>query len=304
MLQTNEAGLRIATESESPQEQPETTPKPQARAQDHYARASAFALDDYEYPVPGFVNELLDELEKDVAVEDAKLVDTVDPSKDIDDGLLVAYPDQSLMFIGSDPTAKDQMPWYAFTIEPFEPIPAPESAKDALDLLKPPEVRDTIEDTGWIPDRHGEWWLLPTDMVPLSETFKPGVKTDPYGPSPLGNHVPREYAFTVTADAFMDSFRNHVPEAPSTVATPPEVIQWSFRQQNKPEEVRPDYAPDWADIRQWADDVLVKGTIRHRDDDHFVEDCGEQWHKAVTHRIEVYTSDAIGEGVHLDYYGT
>jgi hypothetical protein len=277
----------------------EDTPEPQT----HYADAREFALEDYDYPVPGFINELLDELDKELAPEDARLMDKIDPSKDIDDGLLVAYPDESLMFIGKDPTAKDAMPWYAFTVEPMEPTPAPQTASEALDLLKPPTVQDVVEEGGWIPDRHGEWRLLPTTKVPLSTTFQPGVKAKPYGPSPLGNHVPREYAFTEPADRLMDRFREKVGSAPSSIQTPPEVIKWSWRQQNKEPSVRPDDAPEWADIRAWAGDVLVRGTIRHRDDDHFVEDVGEQWHIAVTHRVEVYTADSVGQGVHLDYYG-
>jgi len=302
MLQTNADALTIA--DEQPTDHTESSPDVQTHTvQAHYEQADDFELGDYGYPVPGFVRELLDELDKDVRVPDARLVDTIKPNKDIDDGLLVAYPDESLMFIGKDPTAKDTMGWYAFTVEPMEPTPAPDTAADALDLLKPPEVQDVVEGQGWIPNRHGEWWLLPSRKVPLSATFNPGVKTRPYGPSPLGNHVPREYAFTEPADRFMEQFTEHVNSAPDSIATPPEVIKWAWRQQNKEPSVRPDDSPSWADIRSWAGDVLVKGTIRHRDDDHFVEKVGEQWHEAVTHRVEVYTSDAIGEGVHLDYYG-
>lgn len=267
-----------------------------------YAQADDFELGEYDYPVPGFVRELLDELGKDVEVADAKLVDAIEPTEDIDDGMLVAFPDESLMFLGKDPTAKDAMPWYAFTVEPAAPIPAPATAADALDLLKPPEVRDVVAEEGWLPDRHGEWWLLPTDMRPAGSVFTPGVASEPYGPSPLGNHVPREYGFRVSDQRFMADFRERCPSAPATLGTPAEVLEWAYRQTKKAEP--PADAPQWANIREIAGEVLVRGTIRHREDDHFVENMGEQWHKAVTHRIEVYTSDAIGEGVHLDYYGT
>lgn len=293
-----EQNLRVV-ETDAPE--PEQTETPTART-DQYARADGFDLGSYEYPVPGFIRELLDELEKDVSVSDARLVDKVEPSKDIDDGLLMAYPDESLMFIGCDPTAKDAMPWYAFTIEPMEPVPAPDTAKEALDLLKPPEVQDVIEADSWIPNRHGEWWLLPTQCMAGGTIHKPGVQSRPYGPSPLGNHVPREYAFTATDSEFLERFRSNVDRAPSTIQTVPEVLEWTYRQVQK--DPTPEWAPQWPEIREWAGDVLVKGTIRHRDDDHFVENVGDVWHRAVTHRIEVYTADAIGEGVHLDYYGT
>lgn len=301
MLQTQANALNVAEESKIDLEAEVAQAVDAEPQQSHYDQARSFALEDYEYPVPGFVNELLPELGKDMAPEDAKLVDTVDPSSDIDDGMLVAFPDESLLFLGKDPTAKDAMPWYGFTIEPMEPIPAPESAQDALDLLKPPEVKDTINSENWIPNRHGEWWLLPTTMVPRSTLFNPGVKSQPYGPSPLGNHVPREYSFTVPDDEFMAKFKSNVGSAPSSVKTPPEALEWTWRQTKKV--APPEDIPSWADIREWAGDVLVRGSIKHRDNDHFVEQCGEVWHKAVTHRVEVYTVDALGEGVHLDYYG-
>ena len=300
MLQTQAESLTIAESDTDHDVSRDGRPEPQTEPQSHYAQADEFALEDYTFPVPGFVNELLPELGKDFVPEDAKLIDEIDPSKDIDDGLLVAFPDESLMFIGKDPTAKETMGWYAFTVEPMEPVPAPESAQDALDLLKPPDVEDVILEDDWIPNRHGEWWLLPTQMIPGGDIHKPGVKTTPYGPSPLGNHVPREYAFTRPDSEFMADFTDQTP-APETVETVPEAIKWTWRQTQKQQP--PEGTPSWADIREWAGTVLVKGTIRHRDDDHYVEDCGDVWHKAVTHRMEVYTSDGVGEGVHLDYYG-
>jgi len=301
MLQTQPDALSVHDEQDAQGETKTIGTGAHQEPQSHYARAEEFDFLSFEYPVPGFVNELLDTLGKDLAPEDARLLDTITPSKDIDDGMLVAFPDESLMFCGKDPTAADAMPWFAFTIEPMEPMPAPETAKDALDLLKPPEVKDTIEQEQWIPNRHGEWWLLGTSMVPTGTVHQPGVKTEPYGPSPLGNHVPREYAFTRSDDAFMGDFKANVDSAPASIQTVPEALQWTWRQTKKVEP--PEDTPSWADIRTWARDVLVRGTIRHRDNDHFVEDCGDRWHKAKTHRVEVYTADALGENVHLDYYG-
>jgi len=130
--------------------------------------------------------------------------------------------------------------------------------------------------------------------------FKPGVKNDPYGPSPLGNHVPREYAFTVTDREFMRRFQDEV-DVPSTIATPPEAIEWTWRQIQRPTSKHD--TPSWADVREWGGNVLVRGTIRHRDNDHFVENCSDQWHVAKTHDVEVYTGDGVAERVHLDFNG-
>lgn len=271
----------------------------------YYADARDVDYSEYDNhnTFPRFITAVLDELGKDFTSDDARLVDEI-PAAETDDvhfGILLAYPDESLMFVGSDPTAKDAVPWFAFTIEPTEPLPAPESARDALDLLKPPEVRDVVAEDDWLPDRHGEWWLLPSQLVPAGTVFQPGVQSTPYWPSPLGNHVPREYAFTVSDGEFMDRFTQHVSSVPSTVETPPEAIEWSWRQLQKA--APPDDAPSWADIRSFAGDVIVRGTVRHRDDDHYVENLGDVWHKAVTHDVEVYTGDDAAERVHLDYHG-
>jgi len=304
MLQTQADALSIPDEQDI-ELNADTIADPQrgdpAQPAQRYETAESFDWSGFSYRVRRFANGVLDRLQKDVDGSEAKVVDYITPSKDIDDGALLAYPDESLMFVGKDPTTTDEtFPWYAFLIEPMEPVPAPESAQEALDLLKPAEVQDIVAQDDWIPNRHGEWWLLPTQMMPAGTVHKPGVQSQPYGPSPLGNHVPREYAFSRTDSEFMNDFRENVSSAPSTIETAPEAIEWAWRQLQK--EVPPEDAPHWADIREWAGDVLVRGTIRHRENDHYLENCEDVWHKAVTHRMEVYTADDIGN-VHLDYYG-
>lgn len=254
-----------------------------------------------QYSFPKFISAVLDRLGKDFDHEAARVVDEIDDPEDVHFGMLLTFPDESVMFVGSDPTAKDSIPWFCFTIERHEPRPAPETAQDALDMLKPASVRDVEHEDNFLPDRHGEWWLLPVNLVPAGSVFKPGVGSKPYGPSPLGNHVPTEYAFTARDSVFMDKFRENVPSAPKTITTPEEVIEWSWRQVRKSDP--PEDAPDWADIRSWAGDVLVRKTIRHRENDHFVEGLGEVWHKAETHDVRVYTGDEIATDIHLDYHG-
>lgn len=272
-------------------------------APERYGDADQVDLRDYEgaYSFPRFVTAVCDAIGKDYGQDDARVLDAMPETTDINFGILLVFPDEMLLFVGSDPTANDAIPWYAFAIEPMEPVPTPTTAQDALDLLKPPAVRDHIADDGWIPDRHGEWWLLPTTLVPAGSVYQPGVSSRPFGASPLGNHVPREYAFTVQDDEFMERFEAVCPDAPTSIKTPTEVIQWTRRQLRKA--TTPEYAPSWADIRHCADEVLVRGTVRHRDNDHFVEKLGDQWHRALTHDFEVYTGDGVAEDVHLDYHG-
>lgn len=281
-------------------ESPTEVPEPDVHSA--YDDADAVALGDYEasYSFPKFVESVMGKIGKDFGRDDARVVDAMPDTTDIEFGVLLAWPDESLLFVGKDPTAKDAIPWFAFSIEPMEPVPTPETAQDALDMLKPPDVRDIAHTEEWLPDRHGEWWLVPTQMVPAGTVFEPGVQSKPYGPSPLGNHVPREYAFTVTDSTFMDGF-HYTVDAPGRLQTPSEVLEWSWRQQQK--SPVPDYAPDWNDVRNIAGDVLVRGTVRHRNNDHYVENLRNDWHRALTHDVEVYTGDEIATDIHLDYHG-
>lgn len=251
-----------------------------------------------EYSFPTFISAVCRETGIEGDSSDVRLVDELADPVDTDFGLLLVFPDETLMFVGSDPTAKDSIPWFAYTIERSQPMPAPDTAKDALDRLKTPSVRDAEHEDNFLPPRHGEWWLLPCSLVPGGTVFNPGVSSKPYGPSPLGNHVPREYAFAVSDAEFMDRARSEA-EIPSSIDSPPELIEWANRQIKKPHEDK----IRWADVRSWADEMLVKGTLRHRENDHFVENLGDVWHTAETHDIEVYTGDDMASRVHIDYHG-
>jgi len=263
-----------------------------------YADATPFDLEGFDgRRLPTFVEEVAETeaIESD-SHADARLLHRADwlddPDYGSDYGLLLVWPDETLMFVGSDPTASGA-PWFAYTIDPLEPVPAPADAQAALDRLKPPAVRDVVHEEGYVPQRQGEWWLRPTRLTPF-ETFRPGVSSKPFGPSPLGSHVPTEWGMSVAGDVFVQTARDSV-DLPESVRTPPELVEWACRQVRKDELA-------WHDVRQWADDILVRGTIHHRDGDHPVESVGDEWHLAETHDLEVYTAEDI-EGVHLDYYG-
>lgn len=279
----------------------------QPRMPNFYAGADDPPWENWGRQTAAFVKALLPEVGKDDFVDDrrqvhhyeqlkqVRLVDELDAAQteDVDLAVLFALPDESLLFVGSDPTAADTSPFFGFIIEPFEPVPAPATAQDALDLLRPGTVRDAFAE-GDEPDRQGEWWLLPTQRVPVGERYKPGVNARPYGPSPLGNHVPREWGMTTPVDEFMSGARERAT-LPDSVATPPEVVEWVHRQQLRVP--TPDSALDWDDIQELAGEILVRGTLRHRENDHFVENLGDDWHLAITHDMEVYTGDDVGRVV-------
>lgn len=253
-----------------------------------------------------FVEAVLEELgkpDRGVGTWNARIVDRLEDDHlgDVDLGVLLAFPDESLMFVGSDPTARDAIPLFGFIIERGMPLPTPQTAQEALDLLRPGEVQEAFAE-GDAPPRQGEWFLLPTELVPVGSVFKPGVKKRPFGPSPLGDHVPREYAFTITDDGFMRRFDEIAPQARG-VNRPSEAVGWLHRQRFFDDvgavEI-PDAVPEWEDLQDLAGDILVRGTLRHRENDHFLENVGDRWHRAVTHDVDVYTGDDYLERVRLD----
>lgn len=278
------------------------------RAPGFYDGADEPDWSDVERQTAAFIRSLLQKLGKDEVLKDEfhhfkqleelRLVDEldVDATGDVDLAVLFALPDESLLFVGKDPTAKDTAPLFGFLVDTFAPIPAPTTAQEALDLLRPGQVREAFEQ-GTEPDRQGEWWLLPTQKVPVGTHFAPGVNSRPFGPSPLGNHVPREWGMTVTDDVFMTTVRDRVDELPGSIDTPPEVIEWIHRQHQRVP--TPEYVPEWENVQEWADEILVRGTLRHRENDHFVENLGETWHTAETHDMDVYTADEF-DRVFLD----
>lgn len=267
-----------------------------------YDEADEPPWNDYGRQTAAFIKALLPAVGKDDYLDDRRhvhhykqlgdlrRVDELDASAtdDVDLAVLFALPDESLLFVGSDPTARDTAPLFGFVVEPVAPIPAPATAQEALDLLRPGQVREAF-DAGVEPDRQGEWWLLPTRKVPVGATFDPGVNSRPFGASPLANHVPREWGMTVAPDEFMTCVRERVPELPASIETPPEVIEWTHRQHQKIP--TPEHVLKWEDVQELAGDILVRGTLRHRENDHFVENLGEQWHVAKTHGMDVYTAD-------------
>lgn len=62
----------------------------------------------------------------------------------------------------------------------------------------------------------------------------------------------------------------------------------------------PDHIPEWDAIREIADEIFVRGTLRHRDRDHYVEHLEDQWHEAQTHDVDVFTGDDVIDRVVVD----
>lgn len=282
----------------------ETTIDTEAPRQSQFDQATEIALaSDYQFETRRFLRSLLDEFDREGELRGVRRIDRLDvaTTDDVDLADLLVLPDETIVFVGRDPTTRDAetSPLFGFVIEPWDSMPAPQSARGALDLLRPIDVQrafETSDDED--PDRQGEWWLLPSEKVPVGSTFRPGLDSKPYGASPLGNHVPREYGFAVRDETLLDRVSERWGDRlPSSVATVPEVIEWIhanrfYQGQNG--------VPTWDEFRDAADEIFVRGTLRHRENEHYMEDVGDQWHRAITHGVDVWTGDDVMEEVRLD----
>lgn len=285
--------------------QPDTDDAIETRSRFDHAREITGPLDlELGQDVDRFLDAVLDELDKPYNTGPARLIDRLRPGEldDVTMAALLVFPDETLCFVGSDPTARDSIPLFAYFIERGHPLPPPDDARDAIDLLKPPGVLDARED-GVDVARQGEWFLIPSNQVPVGSVFKPGVNKRPFGASPLANHVPREYAFGVQDAEFMQRFRELAPSAGESIQTPAEALEWIHRQQGFIEAVDVDVGhdiPAWEAVQEIAGTILVRGTLRHRENDHYVENVGEEWHEAETHDVDVFTADEFIERVRID----
>lgn len=244
--------------------------------------------------VRGLLSELFDYSRSQA--NRARVLDRLQPTDDCEYGALLILQDETRVFVGEDPTAKTHSN-FGFVIRPSDPIPAPSTAEEALDLLKPVGVKQSIEAEGAVPTRQGEWWLLETDETPTGPVYKPGVSKRPFGPSPLENHVPREYGLGITDGEFMANLEPRFPELYEKVESVPGTFErvwraWEIADIDGVELVTD--VPTMDELRSIAGDVFVRGTIRHRENDHFLEKIGETWHKARTHSMDVYTIDGVG----------
>lgn len=256
------------------------------------------------FRVRRFLRRLLDELDKpfEFASRERMLGDPIQ-TDDVEWGGLFVYPDESIIFAGRDPTARDAPPEFGFVIEPFSPIPAPTDPQAAIDLLKPKAVQNALAGDR-PPARQGEWWLLPTKSQPVGSVFRPGVQSRPFGPSPLGNHIPTQWGLGVPDDVFMERFHERVGrDMRRRISRPDEAVEWLHKQRffdSSPDVFIPAHVPDWDELWEMAGSIYVKGTLRHRENDHYVETIGDEWHEAITHDFDVYTGDGLDMPLSID----
>lgn len=240
-----------------------------------------------------FIDAVLDETGDADEWADARVVEIYGWQSTEDLELLLAYEDDVRQFVGQDETSKQGSELFSFFIRPEAGDPPVRTVEEALEMLKPHGVREALVTSDVGPKRQGEWWLLADQGEPESDVFKPGVSERPFGGSPLANHVPREYAFGVTADELFQRIQDEFPEFPAgdSLEDVFQKMRIADRMRDSDDITLETPVPEYHDIRSLAEGVYVRGTLRHRDSEHYLEKIGEEWHLALTHDVEVYTVD-------------
>lgn len=239
-----------------------------------------------------FIEELIDENGAESSMHEYRLAEVHNNRSD-DEGLelLLVGPEGDRIFVGEDITARDSNGLFGFVIQSEDSLPMVRTTEEALNLLKPGEAMAAEMDEK-TPLRQGEWFLVPTDDEPSGPVYSGGVSERPFGASPLENHVPTEWAIGVEADGFMSRFVEICPELADHVDTPKEAIHrihqaWEIAS-IEDVELETD-VPEMAEVRDVAERIYVRGTLRHRENDHYMERVGDGWHLAVTHDVDVFT---------------
>lgn len=195
-------------------------------------------------------------------------------------GVLLEHKNGVQVYVGYDSTAHEHVEMFGFV--PFdgdEGVRTP-SANDALSLLTPNEA---VVAEG----RQGEWFLVPSDGEPEGTVQKPGLGQKPYGGSPLDNHVPRDWKTAVDDETFILRVAEEIGAE--------EGISFLFEMET-PQGVfdaihEGDLDLSYERARELAGGVYVRGTIRHRENEHKMEKA-DDWMQATTHDWDVVTVDS------------
>lgn len=219
-----------------------------------------------------------------------QLVDIDILEDDAEDGVLLTHESGVQVYVGRDSTAYPERFGDLFGFVPFDGqrgtrVP---TAADALDLLKP---HDAVARPDSEVVRQGEWFLVDVDEPVTGPVFNPGVGERPYGPSPLESHVPRDWTIGTKVAAFLERAHETFEDLPDDVRRCDEVFAWLH-------DIDADSAM-FAAARDLADGIYVRGSLRHRRNEHYMETV-DDWRLAVTHDHEVLTRDDISGRVVVD----
>lgn len=232
-----------------------------------------------------FLEAVASEADPAAEIDDYRYVDVVESDQGLQ--FLVGYPDGTQILVGRDETSKDSG---LFSIV-LEDDPAVKTVADALETLKPEPVKAAERAEDVRVRRQGEWWFVESDEDPaFSVSGELGMK--PYGYSPMDTHVAREYGFGLEHDELLRELSLYVSdgECDQVFDSVPRCFD-SIRNRDIVWEGEwggrfPEF--DWDRIVSICEGIYARGTVRHRDREHYMLSLGDNWHQAFTHDTTVH----------------
>lgn len=203
------------------------------------------------------------------------------------DGTLVDFP-EGQVYIGTDDTQHDSSTRFAFYVE--DPVDDP---AEALALLRPDGISDSAK-------RQGEWFFDPVEIEAQNPILKglsytdtewdvshtpiraiTGVDKISYGSPPEGSEIHPEQPIAKLPDGTRVLYRRVDKQDFISM----EYKNTMYRQLNRmgSHEAR--------DLLFQDGKLYVRGTVRHKRNEHRVLNLGETWHRAKTHNYTVMTGD-------------
>lgn len=205
------------------------------------------------------------------------------------DQFLLKYSCGSKIFMGRDETAKRSGLFAViFSDEWYDPV-GTESVGNVLRMLKPVSVR-IAESDGLDVRRQGEWWFVESQDCSPVFTLSGGLGSKPYNGSPMGSHVAREYGFGVEKEVIRENLVDKVDDGARLSVGG----------------LLDEFSHVWYDsdrLMEMFEPFFVRGTVRHRRNEHSMLSLGDGWYRALTHSVDVVQprgNTFDGKSVRLD----
>lgn len=261
----------------------------------HCSPPSSRSYDINRVPIP-FIEQL----------HDGRLRDIIDVRASSAGSVVVFDGSEEAVFFGSDSTHKDRT-WFGFTFSLTEAT----TPEEAVDLLTPDEARDR----DYI--RQGEWFLFedsPPENLPIKKCLpKADRKQDWEIPRAADLSVKKTLDYLPKTCPSCDGTGLEIHERAPVVVCPSCNHKFAYGEYD-PEIVLPKPLTErYTDAeRQLGSHVprdlkvspegetFVRGTFRHTDNEHYMENLGEIWHRAVTHDRDVQTYSRNQRGRRYD----
>lgn len=252
-----------------------------------------------------FLEAVAKEADPDAEIKEYRYIDVVECNHGLQ--FLAGYPDGTQILVARDETSKNSG-FFSIVLEENSGV---KTVADALETLKPDSVKVAERTEDIQVRRQGEWWFVEANEEPaFSVSGELGVK--PFGYSPMDTHVAKEYGFGLKRDELLRELSlyisdgeckqvfDNVPRCFDSIRN--RDILWEGNWSGR----FPEF--DWDRIESICEGIYVRGTVRHRNREHYMLDLEDNWYQAFTHDATVYqplpstyrNSILISQGSYVD----